>query len=136
MISLPDFIKMHEGLELKPYRCPAGKLTIGYGRNLEDVGISKEEAEWLLESDISACRRDIYDIFGPGWSIDYPRLVALIDMRYNLGPSGFRGFKRMIAAIKREDWPAAAWEARDSKWYSQVGRRGEEVARVLATGVD
>ena len=25
----------HEGLRLKPYRCTAGKLTIGYGRNLD-----------------------------------------------------------------------------------------------------
>jgi GH24 family phage-related lysozyme (muramidase) len=25
----------HEGLRLKPYLCPAGKLTIGIGRNLE-----------------------------------------------------------------------------------------------------
>ena len=27
---------MDEGLRLKPYRCPAGKLTIGVGRNLDD----------------------------------------------------------------------------------------------------
>ncbi|HOE90389.1 MAG TPA: lysozyme, partial [Candidatus Cloacimonadota bacterium] len=28
-------LKKHEGLVLKPYKCSAGKLTIGYGRNLE-----------------------------------------------------------------------------------------------------
>ena len=34
----------HEGLRLKPYRCTAGKLTIGVGRNLEDKGLIKEGA--------------------------------------------------------------------------------------------
>ena len=34
----------HEGLEQKVYRCTAGKLTIGVGRNLEDKGITEEEA--------------------------------------------------------------------------------------------
>ena len=42
----------HEGLRLKPYRCTAGKLTIGIGRNLDDCGISKTEAYVLLENDI------------------------------------------------------------------------------------
>jgi lysozyme len=31
-----------EGLRLKPYKCTAGKTTIGVGRNLDDVGISKD----------------------------------------------------------------------------------------------
>ena len=42
-------IKKHEGLSLKPYKCTAGKLTIGYGRNIEDKGISQEEAERFLD---------------------------------------------------------------------------------------
>ena len=41
-----------EGMKLKPYRCPAGKLTIGVGRNLEDKGLSNEEALFLLQNDI------------------------------------------------------------------------------------
>ena len=45
----------HEGLRLKPYRCTAGKLTIGVGRNLEDKGISQQEAYELLENDIREC---------------------------------------------------------------------------------
>jgi lysozyme len=35
---------IHEGLRLKPYRCSSNKLTIGIGRNIEDVGITEEEA--------------------------------------------------------------------------------------------
>ena len=34
----------HEDIKLKPYRCSAGKLTIGVGRNLDDNGITRAEA--------------------------------------------------------------------------------------------
>jgi lysozyme len=52
----------HEGLRLKPYLCPAGKLTIGIGRNLEGKGITKQEAIMLLEYDIQECLDDLTDI--------------------------------------------------------------------------
>ncbi len=51
----------HEGLGLKPYRCPAGKLTIGYGRNLDDTGISKAEAYELLSNDIRCCEEQLLE---------------------------------------------------------------------------
>ncbi|WP_413910534.1 glycoside hydrolase family protein [Desulfobacula sp.] len=38
MKKIADQLIKHEGLRLKPYHCPAGKLTIGVGRNLEDKG--------------------------------------------------------------------------------------------------
>ena len=50
----------HEGLRLKPYRCTAGKLTIGIGRNLDDCGISQTEAYLLLENDIRNCEKQFW----------------------------------------------------------------------------
>jgi len=44
-------LREHEGLRLPPYHCPAGKLTIGIGRNLGDKGITEKEAVMLLEND-------------------------------------------------------------------------------------
>ena len=49
--KIADQLIRHEGLRLKPYHCPAGKLTIGVGRNLEDKGITEKEAILLLEYD-------------------------------------------------------------------------------------
>ena len=34
---------LHEGCELMPYKCPAGYLTIGVGRNLETNPLTFEE---------------------------------------------------------------------------------------------
>jgi len=44
-------LKHDEGIRLFPYQCSADKLTIGYGRNLEDNGISEHEAEQMLLTD-------------------------------------------------------------------------------------
>ena len=35
-----ELIKYHEKYRRFPYRCTAGKLTIGYGWNLDDNGIT------------------------------------------------------------------------------------------------
>ena len=45
MSNLIAQLKRHEAVELKPYKCTSGKLTIGVGRILEDIGITEEDAE-------------------------------------------------------------------------------------------
>ena len=47
-----ELTKQFEGLRLKPYNCPSGHLTIGYGHNLEANGITLEIAEELLKTDL------------------------------------------------------------------------------------
>jgi len=125
-----------EGLRLKAYKCPAGKLTIGIGRNIDSdgKGISKKEAMMLLQNDIVECEKDLkvifveYDIF--------PKKCkhALINMRFNLGPVRFRGFKKLIAAIHNNDWISAANECLDSKAARDLPRRYERIADMLRNG--
>ena len=50
--ALKQRVLRHEGLRLKVYTCPRGKLTIGIGRNLEENGITRAEAFYLLENDL------------------------------------------------------------------------------------
>lgn len=121
----------HEGLEKKVYRCPAGKLSVGVGRNLEDKGITEEEALFLLRNDIAECEDDLRSIFTEYDDLDEYRKRVLIDMRFNLGPSGFRQFKKMIAAVKKKDFHRAAEEMKDSKWYWQVGKRAETLFKMM-----
>ena len=63
MTELERLLIYHEGLRLGVYRCPAGKLTIGVGRNLEDRGITEEEAYYLLRNDIA----DVAAAVGVRW---------------------------------------------------------------------
>jgi len=121
----------HEGLEKKVYRCPAGKLTVGVGRNLEDKGITEEEALFLLRNDIAECEDDLRSIFTEYDALDESRKRVLIDMRFNLGPSRFRQFKKMIAAVKEKEFSRAAEEMKDSNWYRQVGKRAETLFKMM-----
>jgi len=124
--KLVDQLIKHEGLKLKPYHCPAGKLTIGVGRNLEDKGISQKEAVFLLKNDIDECVADLEGLFKEKFD-SFPEKVkmVLIDMRFNLCATGFRSFRKMIKAVEESDFDKASKEMKDSNWYSQVGKRAE-----------
>lgn len=128
-------IKADEGLCLKPYHCPAGKLTIGYGRNIEDNGISKNEAELMLDSDVFAALADLRTRL-PWFDRAHEDVRrVLLNMRYNLGWPRFSKFAKLIAACEAGDRKAAAREMRDSVWYVQVGERGERLAKRMEGSV-
>ena len=44
----------NEGFRQSPYRCTAGKLTIGVGRNLDDCPLTKEELEFIASDSFPA----------------------------------------------------------------------------------
>lgn len=116
-----------EGLRLMPYRCPAGKLTIGVGRNLEDNGITREEAYYLLRNDVDICHRQLsvaipfYDRLPSG------KKEILLNMCFNMGLTRLQGFKRMLAAMAVNNWDEAAHEMENSDWAKQVGDRAKRL---------
>lgn len=128
--DVTSLIKKHEGLRLKPYKCSAGRVTVGYGRNLDDVGINLTEAEMMLENDI---RRTTLELMTFSWysSLDAVRRAALVDMLYNLGMPRFMGFKKMLAALDTGDYEETAVQMLDSKWATQVGSRATELAEMI-----
>lgn len=131
--NIKDWIKKCEALRLLPYLDKVGKLTIGYGRNLDDVGISKQEADFMFDNDFSQVEKTLstYD-----WYNIQPDGVkaALINMCFNVGITRLKEFKKMIAALKNKNYTAAAQEALNSKWAIQVGQRAKDVALMLREG--
>jgi len=130
-MTVKDFIIKHEGLRLKPYLCPAGKLTIGVGRNIEENGISEDEAMYLLENDIKRCENELREIFPNFDSLPENIKIALIDMDFNLGKPRFLTFKKLIQAVKEGDFKKAAQEAKNSRWCEQVKSRCEDVCEMI-----
>lgn len=123
-----------EGLCLKPYTDTVGKLTIGIGRNLDDNGISLDEAKYMLANDIASACRDL-DRVMPWWSkISERRQRALVNMTVNLGIPRLRQFRMMLVALEAGDWDAAATEAMDSAWAKQVGARADRIAQAFREG--
>lgn len=135
MPNIYEQLLLHEGLKLKPYRCSANKLTIGVGRNLEDKGITKEEAMLLLENDIINIRKQLKKYH---WFVkqSYIRRKVLIDMAFNLGIPGLLKFKKMILALCQDDHNKAADEMIDSDWYKQVPNRSKRLVKMMRTGED
>lgn len=122
------------GEELRPGYTLKGWPTIGVGRNLADPGISEAEAEVLFGNDVSRAMRVAQAFAGEAWQrMDERRKAVLVDMAFNLGNRLAR-FIRLQAALRANDWNAAAREMLDSRWARQVGRRAEELAAIMREG--
>ena len=128
-----DLIKEHEDVRLMPYKDTVGKITIGYGRNLSDKGISQAEADLLFSNDAA----EVLDkMLQYSWytSQTVPRQAVLADMAFNLGIDGLLKFKTLIGCLMVGDHQGAADAMRTSKWASQVGRRAVEDIAIMETG--
>jgi len=132
--AIKSSLKIHEGKSLKPYQCTAGKLSIGYGRNLDDRGITTEEAEYLLANDIQVAVRELDRAF-PGWRNHSDNVQnVLVELSFAMGAPRLAGFRKMWAALDAKDYPTAAAELLDSRWRQQVGQRAITLADRLRAG--
>lgn len=127
-------LERDEGLRLKVYKDALGIETIGVGRNLRDVGISKTEAYMLLGADIDNVVADL-DRALPWWrQLSEPRQRALANCAFNLGISRLLGFRNALALLKAGDYSKAADEFLNSRWASQVGSRAHRIADLIRKG--
>lgn len=131
---LRDQLIEHEGFHPYPPRRPAGKLTIGIGRNLEANGISEHEALYMLYNDLCRVRGELESHLPCFAALSEARRIALIDMCFNLGLPDFLGFERMLAALNAGDYDRAAREMLDSKWARQVRQRAYVLAEQVRVG--
>lgn len=129
-------IALHEGLRLIPYRCTAGKLTIGIGRNLDDKGITKEEAYYLLRNDLKECHRQCCEAFWWYGEMDLVRQSIIKEMCFNMGLGGLQKFKNMLLACSLKNYREAAKQMLDSRWATQVGKRAQTMSKIMETGID
>ncbi len=125
---IPDIllalIRRFEGLRLKPYRCPAGVPTIGYGHTGKDVDIdmppiNEAQAEALLAKDADVFHRAAGRMSPILWLNGDTKHSAISDFCFNLGTTRYRAstLKRRIVA---GDWQGAIVELK--KWVRGGGR--------------
>lgn len=128
-------LKVDEGLRLQPYRCTAGALTIGYGRNLDAVGITQEEADIMLRADVEIAEKGAQALVGNVWDDLSPaRQAVLINMTFNLGRTRLAAFTDFLAALRVADYDTASLEMLDSRWARQVGARADRLAETMRLG--
>lgn len=110
-------IKKYEGFRAKPYICPAGVWTIGYGTTkypngkavtAADPNISMDRAEEILKDEVNRTILPRLQKTVPNWfAMNSYQQAALISFAYNLGarfmevPSGFETIQR---CLRNKEW--------------------------------
>lgn len=132
--KLARMLEVDEGAKLFPYRCTSGKWTIGIGRNLQDRGITIDEARYLLKNDIQYFKQRL-EKYSWYQRQNEARQCVLVNMAFNLGLPGLLKFSSMIGALSSKDYAHAAREMLNSRWATQVKGRAERLAKIMETGV-
>ena len=127
-----------EGCVLKVYEDHLGYKTVGIGHLVRrndpewdmSVGepITQTRCDELFFYDINTTLKECEENFHNNW-IDWPEEVKLIiaNMAFNLGLPRLKKFKKMFAALNKEDYKTASKEGLDSKWADQVYNRARRL---------
>lgn len=122
-----DLIKKYEGLRLEAYKCPAGVWTIGYGHTkgvIKGMKISKEEAEKLLQQDVSVFELQVINTVG---KLAACKIDALVSFAYNVGVAAFRRSTLCRKVKANSDDPAIRNEF--MKWIYAGGKKLQGLER-------
>ena len=139
-------VQLAEGFSSKPYICPAGYLTIGYGHNLDAApltitldkpladGITKTQADEQLTHDMNVAWVELVKHLPWITQLDDVRQFVLWDMNFNMGWTTFKQFKATLRFAKAKDFTHCAEQMKRSKWYRQTGNRARRNVRMMLTG--
>jgi lysozyme len=120
--------KRFEGFSEKPYLCPAGIWTIGYGSTYYESGrrvtqhdpvISKQRAETLLINELMHTYMPGVLRLCPALALDEVKLSAIVDFTYNLGVGRLQT-STLRKKINEQDWEGA--RAQLKLWTKGGGR--------------
>jgi lysozyme len=134
--TLAADIERDEGRVRHAYKDTVSVITIGVGRNLESVGLSDDEIDYLYHNDLRRAYRTCANLIKVFPFLNEDRQAVLVNMAFNLGGVRLMGFTKMLAALEQHDYATAADEMLDSKWAKQVGERATRLAaRMRGLGV-
>ena len=125
-VNCINIIKKCEGLELKPYLCPAGVPTIGYGSTryengerikLTDAPITEERANALLLNTL----KEYGDAVNRYVKVDINqnKFDALVDFAYNAGIGSLQT-STLLKLLNKGDTYGASLEFK--KWVHAGGK--------------
>jgi len=134
MSVIEDLLIKEEGYRQFPYRCTAGKLTIGIGFNLDDVGLSREESLMILQSRVEKLTTTLVKNYTWFEGLNEARQAAIISMVYQLGYHGFSKFVRTHEALDAGNYDKAAEYMLESQWAKQTPARAKRAATIMRTG--
>jgi lysozyme len=116
-------VKRFEGWSAKPYICPAGYPTQGWGRRVPDMKrppITRETGERWLDEDLQAHLKQALRESPSLVVATEPRIAAIADFCYNIGAGKYRA-STLRRRVRDGDWPGAAYQ--NGKWVNGGGRK-------------
>lgn len=130
-----------EGFRATAYLDTVGVWTVGYGSTTlfgrpvkEGDKVTPEQARLQLRADLYGAMICAADLFPRLNELNDVRQEVLVNMSYNLGPNRLAQFRNLRSAIDHLEYRRAAEEMVDSKWYTQVGGRGQRLVAAMKTG--
>lgn len=130
---LKERLTRTEGRRNRPYVDMVGKITIGIGHNLTDLGLKDETIDEIFVEDLQRAVEQAMTL--PFYSNLNPiRQTVIIDMVFNMGIEKLLEFKKTLGYLSRGDYLGAADEMLLSTWARQVGNRAVELANILRSG--
>lgn len=117
-----------------PYVDTVGKVTIGFGHNLDAKGIPLDIALMLFRGDIADAIDDVRHNFSCYDQLNRPRQMVLVSMAFNLGREKLSKFVRFIGAIHLGKYQEAAEHLEDSLAAKQAPARYQELAKMMRDG--
>ena len=135
--KLKEELTRFEGYKTKVYLDTLGLPTVGIGhmdRNMRVGDVYTDAAITILYEDdvadaLSIAKRSITNFE----TLDDTRQRILVQLAFNMGSKLFQ-FKNTLKAVQDRDFDAAANGLQNSKWFTQVGRRGPETVLAMRTG--
>lgn len=132
-MRLKKRLKIHEGYRGRPYHCPAGYWTIGFGHRMKNgMWLSEKVANYILGNDIWLAKKQLRGLDIKG--LNRARRGVCVEMVFWHGLNGFKGFKRCIAALHRGDYDSAADEMMDSDSGRKYSVRMSALADIMRKG--
>lgn len=134
-MTIDEQLERDEGLRLSLYTDTAGKVSIGYGRNLTDCGISKVEAQFMLSRDIMRVEQQLEETWPWTQTLSDARKGALLNLAFNLGIHGLSEFRNFLTSMETGQWEDAAAHLLDSKAAKQLTARYARLALQIRTNL-
>lgn len=117
------------------YTCPAGKLTIGVGLNLEANPLCDHAISIQLDHDIAKATEGAKSILREDWDkLNDVRQEVLTQMVFQMGVTGVKGFRNALRCIREGNFQQAGTHMLASKWARQTPVRAKRLIKAMRQG--
>jgi len=121
---IANYIKKHEGLRLKPYYCPGGILTIGYGHSIKRgeilTSITEPQADSILISDINLSMKFVKNTL----NLQGNKLLAITHFVYAVGSGNL-----LKSNLKKRIISGDSIDSELLKWCTIKGKFSKELLK-------